>query len=80
MIRKLFVTMLIIAAGLSVTACWEEALGFDYVCSGAGTCESPKVCCNLYDCYYKADGETFYCDDLDCVEAQEDYQDYCWDY
>jgi hypothetical protein len=83
MIRKLLVAMLIAGAALFSTACWEEALG--YTCSGLGTCDDPKYCCDIdyytADCWWIADGRTFDCDYSygdDCTTAYNDLTDYCY--
>lgn len=49
-----------------------------YTCEGLGTCDDPLVCCVGSDCYYEADGETFWCDYQDCGDAAQDMAYHCW--
>jgi|GEM_PF-566421 len=80
MIRKLLVVAFIVTAALSITGCWEELFG--YRCEGLGTCSDPKFCCDddsyATDCYYVADGQTFYCGYYSCSDAWDDMYDYCY--
>ncbi len=72
--RKILMVAMFIAAALSVSAC----VPVGYTCEGDGSCDDPLVCCNGYDCYYEADGETFDCSSYDCYQAAQDLSDYCW--